>query len=78
MKIRLLEQNDNMYEISRQWVSDSPYIHALDNLDSVHTEIEKDILTECMIKEGYRFTKMTSDELPNGKNLIRIDYEKNF
>lgn len=68
----VIQNNDN----SRQWVSDSPYIHAFDNLDSVHTEIEEDILTECMIKEGYRFIKMTADELPNGKSLVRIDYEK--
>lgn len=64
-------------ETTKEWVSDSPYIHAFDGLDSVHCQMEEDALTNAMIKNGYKPVKKTADDLPNGKRLVRLDYEKN-
>ena len=62
-------------ETTKQWVSDSPYIHAFDGLDSVHCQMEETKLTETMSKIGYRLIKTVADVLPNGKSLVRLDYE---
>ena len=56
-------------------MSDSPYIHAFDGLDSVHCQMEETKLTETMSKIGYRLIKTVADVLPNGKSLVRLDYE---
>lgn len=62
-------------ETTKQWVSDSPYIHAFDGLDSVHCQMEETKLTETLSKIGYRLIKTVADVLPNGKSLVRLDYE---
>ena len=61
-------------ETDKQWVSDSPYIHAFDGLDSVHCQMEESKLTDTMEKIGYKKIKKAEDALPNGKHLVRIDY----
>ena len=40
----LIQINDN----TKQWVSDSPYLHAFDGLDSVHCQMEESKLTEIL------------------------------
>lgn len=60
---------------TKQWVSDSPYLHAFDGLDSVHCQMEETKLTEVLKNIGYRITKTATDVLPNGKSLVRLDYE---
>lgn len=59
-----------------QWVSDSPYIHAFDGLDSVHCQMEDEALTKAMEETGYRKILSRSYQLPNGKALLRLDYSK--
>ena len=61
-------------ETDKQWVSDSPYIHAFDGLDSVHCQMEESKLTDTLEKIGYKKIKKAEDALPNGKHLVRIDY----
>ena len=62
-------------ESEKQWVSDSPYIHAFDGLDSVHCQMDENELTAAMNSAGYKMKKKTKDTLPNGKSLVRVDYE---
>ena len=57
------------------WVSDSPYLHAFDGLDSVHCQMEETALTHSLEKIGYRKIFSESNPLPNGKALVRIDFE---
>lgn len=57
-----------------EWVSDSPYIHVFDGLESVHRQMDGDELTRTMCETGYELIKSSSDALPNGKSLVRLDY----
>ena len=57
------------------WVSDSPYLHAFDGLDSVHCQMEETALTDSLEKIGYKKILSESNPLPNGKALVRIDFE---
>lgn len=61
-------------ETEKQWVSDSPYIHAFDRLESVHCQMEKNKLIEKMNHIGYKLIKKAADVLPNGKRLVRLDF----
>ena len=58
------------------WVSDSPYLHAFDRLDKVHCQMEEQALTDAMEKTGYRKILVQSNPMPNGKALVRIDFER--
>ena len=58
------------------WVSDSPYLHAFDRLDEVHHEMAPEALAAAMMAEGYREILRESTDLPNGKKLMRMDFEK--
>lgn len=60
----------------KQWVSDSPYIHAFDGLDRVHCQMEENKLMEVMNKTGYKLIKKEADVLPNGKSLVRLDFKQ--
>lgn len=58
----------------KNWVSDSPYLHAFDRLDEVHHQMEEQALETAMEEIGYRKTRTESYELPNGKALVRMDF----
>ena len=58
-----------------QWVSDSPYLHAFDRLDEVHCQMEDEALTKVMEEICYRKILSESYPLPNGKALLRLDFE---
>ena len=60
----------------KQWVSDSPYLHAFDRLDEVHHQMDEYSLSARMMEIGYNDLLQTRTPLPNGKALIRIDYKK--
>lgn len=60
----------------KQWVSDSPYLHAFDRLDEVHHQMDENSLSARMMEIGYKDLLQTRISLPNGKALIRIDYKK--
>lgn len=59
-----------------EWVSDSPYIHAFDELDAVHHQLDQVGIKQAMTKIGYGQIYMESEPLPNGKALLRLDYRR--
>ena len=59
------------------WVSDSPYLHAFDGLDTVHCQMEEAALNAAMEAAGFRAVFRAAEPLPNGKSLLRLDYETN-
>ena len=61
---------------TKNWVSDSPYIHAFDRLDEVHHQMEENALTKAMYEIGYSPVLQEANPLPNGKALLRLDYAK--
>ena len=58
------------------WVSDSPYLHGFDRLDEVHHQMEPDALCTAMSGIGYRRIMESETPLPNGKSLMRIDFQR--
>ena len=61
---------------TKNWVSDSPYLHAFDGLDAVHHQMEETALTEAMGEIGYRTVLKDVKDLPNGKALVRLDFQR--
>ncbi len=59
-----------------EWVSDSPYLHAFDGLDAVHHQIAEQPLNEVMRKIGYTGVLRDAEPLPNGKSLLRLDFQR--
>ena len=59
-----------------QWVSESPYLHAFDRLDEVHHQMEETALTATMSEIGYSLILQKSYPLPNGKALMRLDFNR--
>ncbi len=57
------------------WVSDSPYIHAFDDLDKVHRQIEEHSLIQTLKDIGYKLIAQIENPLPNGKKLVQLDFE---
>ncbi|MBO7450348.1 MAG: methyltransferase type 11 [Clostridiales bacterium] len=58
----------------KAWVSDSPYIHEFDCLDEVHVQVSENDLVKTMEKTGYKLILKKSEELPNGKAFVRLDF----
>ncbi|WP_330546933.1 hypothetical protein [Butyrivibrio sp. CB08] len=58
----------------KQWVSDSPYLHAFDGLDEVHHQMEEKALEKAMAEIGFSKILRKEISLPNGKALIRLDF----
>ena len=61
---------------TKQWVSDSPYLHAFDRLDEVHHQMEEDALEKAMKEIWYSLIHESSETLPNGKALVRMDFSR--
>ena len=59
-----------------QWVSESPYLHAFDRLDEVHHQMEEKALMAAMDEIGYSLILQETYPLPNGKALVRLDFQK--
>lgn len=62
-------------DTSTEFVSDSPYIHCFDELNSVHFQAEADGLNNSMLEIGYKRVFSEETPLPNGKKLVQIDFE---
>ena len=60
----------------KNWVSDSPYLHAFDRLDEVHHQMDENSLSANMQDIGYKGILQTRVPLPNGKALTRMDFLK--
>lgn len=57
------------------FVSDSPYLHAFDNLNKVHHQIDIAGLTKTMKETGYLLINKEEKRLPNGKKFVQLDYK---
>lgn len=57
------------------WVSDSPYVHSFDKLEEVHHQMDEKELAEVMERIGYFARRRIKESLPNGKALVRMDFE---
>lgn len=60
--------------ITEDWVSDSPYLHAFDGLEQVHHQIDKEGLKRAMEEIRYKENKILEYPLPNGKSLVQMDF----
>lgn len=58
------------------FVSESPYIRAFDRLDEVHSDIDETELARAMEEIGFKPVLREENPLPNGKALLRLDFEK--
>jgi hypothetical protein len=56
------------------FVSDSPYLHVFDCLESVHRQMHPEPLAEAMQRIGYTQASSTEHLLPNGKKFLRSDF----
>ncbi|MDE5967034.1 MAG: methyltransferase type 11 [Lachnospiraceae bacterium] len=61
--------------VDDSWVSDSPYIHAFDDLDRVHHQMEENLLIQTLKGIGYKRIAQIENPLPNGKKLVQLDFE---
>lgn len=62
-----INQNDG-------FVSGSPYTHSFDKLDSIHHQIDTVNLENRMIEIGYHKISVIEYPLPNGKELVKMDF----
>ncbi len=60
----------------KQWVSDSPYLHAFERLDEVHHQLDEKALSIELWEIGYKDILQTRTALPDGKALLRMDFLK--
>ena len=58
------------------WVSDSPYQRAFDGLERVHRRVDERALMRALGEIGYQVAKTLERGLPNGKKLLRLDFER--
>lgn len=56
------------------WVSNSPYLHVFDKLDTIHCQMNEPELTNEMNSISFLLEKREERPLPNGKKLLRLDY----
>lgn len=57
-----------------EFVSESPYLHAFDRLEEVHQQMDAQVLTDTLHDIDYRQISTEKYPLPNGKQLVRLDY----
>lgn len=65
-------------EGTNSWVSESPYLHAFDGLNQIHHKTGKTETDAAMMEIGYDRIYCETTALPNGKGLLRLDYQKQF
>ncbi|MCH5297587.1 MAG: class I SAM-dependent methyltransferase [Ruminococcus sp.] len=57
-----------------EFVSESPYLHAFDGLNSIHHQMETFELLCHMSNIGYQYLSTVEYPLPNGKMLVKVDF----
>lgn len=60
---------------SDEFVSDSPYLHSFDGLNSIHHQIEREELIKSMHDIRYKLVSIKEYSLPNGKKLLQADFK---
>lgn len=58
------------------FVSDSPYFHVFDCLDTVYHQVDEYGLLQIMQEIEYGLIYREKRPLPNGKSLLRLDYQQ--
>ena len=56
------------------FVSESPYLHAFDELKRVHHQMDEQNLQDSMEAIGYRLIQTFEYLLPNGKKFVQLDF----
>ncbi len=62
--------------VDGSFVSDSPYLHVFDGLEHVHHQMDEEELQKCMNVIDYQLIQMLEYPLPNGKELVQLDFCK--
>ena len=62
-------------DIDESFVSESKYIHKFDCLNSIHTNINAEKLTEHLNNIGYKKIVENENILPNKKILLQLDFK---
>lgn len=60
---------------AQSFVSDSPYVHELNDLKHISKTIEEEDLVTTMDSFRYKMIMKKEYQMPNGKCLVRIDFE---
>lgn len=58
------------------FVSESPYLDKLQDVASIHLDIEENTLEASMRAAGFGGIGQESTTLPNGKQFIRMDFQR--
>lgn len=61
---------------AQNFVSDSPYSQVFDGLDSILHSVDEESLSVVMRRTGYHQALRKAWQLPNGKQLVRLDYQR--
>lgn len=61
---------------SEEFVSESPYLHVFDGLNSIHHQMETVELLGHMNNIGYQHLSTAEYTLPNEKKLVMVDFVK--
>ena len=56
------------------FVSESPYLHAFDDIKQVHHQMDEQNLKDSMEAIGYRLIQTLEYLLPNGKKFVQLDF----
>ena len=62
--------------VDDSFVSDSPYLHAFDGLETVHHQMAEQELQNSMNEIDYQLIQVLEHQLPNGKKLVQLDFYK--
>ncbi len=61
-------------DCEQRFVSESPYQSAFQDIERLHQDVDESRLTDEMSRYQYRLVFRRSSYMPNGKELIRLDY----
>lgn len=62
--------------MSDNWVSDSNYLHAFDELEQIHHQMEEQLLIKAMLEINYHAINTFEVMLPNEKKLVQMDFKR--
>lgn len=62
--------------VDSEFVSDSPYLHVFDGLESIHHQMTEQELQNSMDIIDYQLIQKSEYLLPNGKKLLQLDFCK--
>lgn len=62
--------------VDDSFVSESPYLHAFDGLETIHHQMAEQELQNSMNEIDYHLIQVLEHQLPNGKKLVQFDFYK--